>query len=95
MKNELAGGRFPSFKFGVNAFWWVMMVIVLNIMEIYKRLVLGGSWRTRRMKAIRFFLINLAGRVEERSRSIFIYLRGIDIFEKYRDKIESLKWVPI
>lgn len=95
MKNELAGGRFPSFKFGVNAFWWVMMVIALNIMEIYKRLVLGGSWKIRRMKAIRFFLINLAGRVEERSRSIFIYLRGIDIFEKYRDKIEGLKWVPI
>ncbi len=95
MKNELAGGRFPSFKFGVNAFWWVMMVIALNIMEIYKRLVLGGSWRTRRMKAIRFLLINLAGRVEERSRSIFIYLRGIDIFEKHRDKIEGLEWVPI
>lgn len=95
MKNELAGGRFPSYKFGVNAFWWIMMVIALNITEIYKRMVLGGSWRTRRMKALRFHLINLAGRIEERSRTVIINLRGKDLLDKCRERIESLAWVPI
>lgn len=94
MKHELAGGQFPSYKFGVNAFWWIMMVISLNILEIYKRLVLGGCWARRRMKALRFQLIYLAGRVEAMSRTVFIYLHGIDFFEKLREKIGDLKWVP-
>lgn len=95
MKNELAGGQFPSYKFGVNAFWWTMVTISLNILEIYKRLVLGGCWLRRRMKALRFHLIYLAGRVEKASRTVFVYLHGIDFFEKLREKIMELKWVPI
>jgi hypothetical protein len=36
----------------------------------------------------------LAGRVEKMSRSVFIYLHGIEFFEKLRGKIGDLKWVP-
>ncbi|OGQ89679.1 MAG: hypothetical protein A2289_09590 [Deltaproteobacteria bacterium RIFOXYA12_FULL_58_15] len=30
MKDDLAGGRLPSGKFGANAAWWDIMVMPLN-----------------------------------------------------------------
>jgi len=81
MKEDLAGGRLPSGKFGENAAWWWMMVLALNINALMKGLVLGGSWVSRRMKAIRYHLINLPGRVLERSRRLIIRLgRGHPYF---------------
>jgi hypothetical protein len=74
MKEDLAGGLLPSGKFGENAAWWWMMVLAFNLNAAMKGLVLGGSWVTRRMKAIRYHLINLPGRVLERSRRLIIRL---------------------
>lgn len=74
MKDDLAGGKLPSGKFGKNAAWWAIMILALNLDAIMKRLVLGGSWRTKRMKAIRFSLINLPGRVIKRSRRLILRL---------------------
>jgi len=74
MKEDMAGGRMPSGKFGENAAWWWMMVLSLNLNAVMKGLVLGGSWVKRRMKAVRFHLINLPGRVLERSRRLIIKL---------------------
>jgi len=95
MKSDLTGGQFPSNKFGVNSFWWIMMVMSLNIMELYKRLVLGKSWVNRRMKAIRFHFIYCVGRVEQRARQIFVHLRQSIFWNSLREKILELKWVPI
>ena len=74
MKEDLAGGKLPSDDFGVNAAWWWIMIIALNLNNAMKRLVLGKAWFARRMKAIRFHLINLPARVVERSRELFIRL---------------------
>jgi len=74
MKEDMAGGRLPSGKFGENAAWWWMMVLSLNLNSAMKGLVLGGSWVSKRMKAIRFHLINLPGRVLERSRRLIVRL---------------------
>jgi hypothetical protein len=68
MKEDLAGGKLPSNDFGENAAWWWIMILALNLNEAMKRLVLGQSWISKRMKAIRFTLINLPARVMERSR---------------------------
>ncbi len=95
MKNELAGGQFPSNKFGANAFWWLMMIFSLNIIQLYKNLILDNSWRTRRMKAFRLHFIYLAGRVTERSRHLFVYVRNNDLFKTITKRIENLKWIPI
>jgi hypothetical protein len=76
MKEDLAGGKLPSGKFGVNAAWWQIMVLALNVAEAMKRLVLEGTWVRKRMKALRFHLINIAGRVIERGRQIRIRLSG-------------------
>ena len=74
MKGDFAGGKLPSGDFGENAAWWWIMILAMNVNTIMKRLVLGGSWASRRMKAIRFSLINIPGRIVERSRELIIRL---------------------
>ena len=74
MKEDLAGGKLPSDDFGVNAAWWWIMILALNLNNAMKSLVLGKSWISKRMKAIRFHLINLPARVMERSRGLFVRL---------------------
>mgnify|MGYP006289486121 CR=1 FL=1 len=76
MKQDLAGGRFPSGDFGENAAWWWIMVLALNLNAAMKRLVLGGKWVNKRMKAIRFSLIHIAGRVVSGARQLRIKLGG-------------------
>jgi|GEM_PF-2149707 hypothetical protein len=41
MKDDCAGGTLPSGDFGANAAWWWIMIVA--------RLVLGGSWVSRRL----------------------------------------------
>jgi len=74
MKEDLAGGTLPSGKFGVNAAWWQIMILALNLNSAMKRVVLGGDWVTRRLKAVRFWLINLPGRVVEHARELVVRL---------------------
>ncbi len=74
MKDDLAGGKRPSGKFGENAAWRWIMILALNLNAVMKRLVLGKSWASKRMKAIRFPLINLPGCVLERSRRLIVRL---------------------
>jgi hypothetical protein len=76
MKEDLAGGRLPSGYFGVNAAWWHIMILALNLNSAMKRLVLGETWVCKRMKAIRFWLIKLPGRVLKRARQLRVRLVG-------------------
>jgi hypothetical protein len=72
MKEDLAGGRLPSSDFGENAAWWWIMVLALNLNTAMKHLVLKKSWTTKRMKALRFSLINLPGRILTGARQLAI-----------------------
>jgi hypothetical protein len=74
MKGDLAGGHLPSYRFGANAAWWEIMVLAFNLNLLMKRLALPEGWEPKRLKAIRFGLINLAGRVVIRSRQLIIRL---------------------
>ena len=74
MKDDLAGGKLPSGDFGENAAWWGIMILALNLNAAMKCLVLPQSWRRKRLKAVRFGLINLAGQVRERSRQLQILI---------------------
>jgi hypothetical protein len=98
MKEDLAGGRLPSGKFGVNAAWWQVMVLALNLTVAMKRLVLGGGWATKRLKALRFHLINTAGRVVERGRRMWIRLSkgdpALEVLNRAREQIACLADAP-
>ena len=76
MKEDLAGGKFPSGLFGANAAWWQVMILAFNVNEAMKRLVLMGDWVSKRLKAIRFWLINVPGRVLAHARGLIIRLVG-------------------
>ena len=98
MKDDLCGGRLPSGKFGVNAAWWAIMILSFNLIAVMKGLVLGGRWVSKRMKAIRFNFINVAGRVMEKGRQLIIRLNGshpaFEAFLSARERIMELGKVP-
>ena len=74
LKDDLAGGRFPSGLFGANAAWWAIAVLAFNLNSAMKRLTLGGQWASKRLKAVRFALIALPGRVVRHARRLIIRL---------------------
>jgi hypothetical protein len=76
MKEDLAGAHLPSSRFGANAAWWGIMVLAFNLNSLMKRLVLPKGWAPKRLKAIRFGFINVAGRLVIRSRQLIIRLSG-------------------
>jgi hypothetical protein len=94
MKEDLAGGHLPSGRFGANAAWWGMTVLAFNLNSLMKRLVLPEGWAPKRLKAIRFGFINLAGRVMSRARQLIIRLsKGHPAYEllmEVRRRLKSL-----
>lgn len=73
-KHDLAGGRLPSGRFGVNAAWWAIMVLALNLNAAMKHLVLGGDWTRSRLKALRHSVMRVAGRVVRHARQLVVKL---------------------
>ena len=63
LKSDLAGGVMPSGKFGANAAWWWCGILTYNLQAILKRVAMDKNWQHKRMKAFRFHLINLPGRL--------------------------------
>jgi len=98
MKEDFAGGKLPSDDFGENAAWWWIMILAMNLNSIMKQVALGKSWMSRRMKAIRFSLINIPGRIIERSRELIIRLvkdrPTFYLFLEARSRIMGLVPVP-
>ncbi len=98
MKSELCGGKLPSGKFGANACWWQVMILSLNLNEMFKQLTLSEEWHKRRLKALRYWFINVAGRVEKGSRYLKVFLdQGQKAFELYlssRQRIALLVPLP-
>jgi hypothetical protein len=74
MKRDLAGGTLPSGKFGANAAWWGIMLLSYNLHAAMRLLALPGPLKPKRLKAIRFALIDAPGRLVEHSRRLFIRL---------------------
>jgi hypothetical protein len=58
-KQDLAGEMLPSADFGENAAWWWIMTLTFNLNSALKRL-----------KALRFSLIHLPGRVIAHARQL-------------------------
>ena len=98
LKSDLAGGRFPSGKSGANAAWWWLAVLACNVSTLMKRLVLGGSWATKRLKALRFHLISIPGRVITRARQLILRINhehpSFKLLQAARQRIAGLKYAP-
>ncbi len=94
MKEDFAGAKLPSGDFGENAAWWWIMILAMNLNSAMKRLAFGKVWLTKRMKAFRFSLINIPGRIIERSREMIIRLSrdnpATDLLILARSRIQEL-----
>jgi hypothetical protein len=98
MKEDLAGGKLPSSEFGENAAWWWIMILGFNLNSAMKQLVLQGSWVAQRMKAIRFCLIGLPGRVMSHARGLIVRLvknhPSLAVLVNARQRIMELNYTP-
>ena len=66
--NEVSKCYHRESSHGANAAWWGIMVLAFDLNSLMKRLVPPEGWAPKRLKAIRFGLINLAGRVVSRAQ---------------------------
>ena len=82
LKNDLAGGVMPCGRFFANAAWWRLNCLCYNVISVMKRKALPPTFWPARMKALRFHLIGVAGKVVSHARSIFLKLT-----EGYRNLI--------
>ena len=98
LKSDFAGGQLPSGLFGANAAWWALAILSLNLNAAMKRRVLGKDWIAKRMKAVRFRLIGLPGRVVSHARQLIVRLGGgaqaLKIFVTARRTIRALACGP-
>lgn len=98
MKTDLGGGTLPSGKFGANAGWWGIMVLAYNLHAAMKLLAFPKGLKKKRLKAIRFALIDVSGRIVERGRRLFVRLTrnhlALTWLMEMRRKISSLALSP-
>jgi hypothetical protein len=72
VKNDLAGGVMPCGRFYANAAWWRLNCLCYNVISIMKRKALPKHFWPVRMKALRFHLIGIAGKVVSHARMTFL-----------------------
>ena len=72
LMNELAGAALPSQKFGANAAWLRLNVILYNLLSAYKRVGLPEEFHTTRPKRLRFLLLNTVGRIVRHARETLL-----------------------
>ena len=70
--NELAGAALPSQKFGANAAWLRLNVILYNLLSAYKRVGLPEELHSARPKRLRFLLLNTVAKVVRHARETLL-----------------------
>lgn len=76
--NELAGAALPSQKFGANAAWLRLNVLLYNLLSAFKRIGLPEDLHRARPKRLRFLLFNTLGRVVRHARqTVLRYARAL------------------
>ena len=68
VKNDLGGGVLPCGRFGANAAWWRINLLVHNLLAFLQAGALPPALATARPKTLRFRLFNVAGRVVRHAR---------------------------
>lgn len=91
LKNDLGAGVLPCKRFFANSTWYRLNCITYNIISVMKRIALPQSWWSARLKALRFHLLRIAGRVIESGRRIYLRLsHGHQSFNLYAEARSKL-----
>ncbi len=88
-KEGLAGGQLPSNLFGANAAWWAIMILSFNLNRLMQLAALPKDLQESKMKALRFHIIQLPGRVIHHVRQVFVRVEGhcCELLQLIRGKI--------
>jgi hypothetical protein len=76
LTNELAAEALPSQRFGANAAWFRLNVLLYNLLSAFKRVALPEELHAARPKRLRFVLLNGVGRVVRHARETVLRLVG-------------------
>jgi post-segregation antitoxin (ccd killing protein) len=76
LTNELAAEALPSQRFGANAAWFRLNVMLYNLLSAFKRVALPQELHQARPKRLRFVLLNGVGRVVRHARELVLRLVG-------------------
>jgi hypothetical protein len=96
LTNELAAEALPSQKFGANAAWHRLNVLLYNLLSALKRLALPGEFSQARPKRLRFLLFNTIGKVIRHARETLLRLispLSRDLADLARLKVHALAGV--
>jgi hypothetical protein len=72
LMNELAGWCLPSQRFGANAAWLRMNVLLYNLLSAFKRVGLPEEMHDARPKRLRFLVLNTVGKVIRHARETLL-----------------------
>jgi hypothetical protein len=61
LTNELAAEALPRQRFGANAAWFRLNVLLYNLLSAFKRVALPAELHAARPKRLRFVLLNGIG----------------------------------
>jgi hypothetical protein len=91
LKNDLASGSVPCKRFFADATWFRLNVLAYNVLAVMKRQSLPPSWWATRLKALRFHLLNVAGRIITHGRRIYLKIaNGHPSFPLYQEARQRL-----
>ena len=76
LMNELAGWCLPSQKFGANAAWLRLNVLLYNLLSAFKRVGLPEEIHDARPKRLRFLVLNTVGKVVRHARETLLRCAG-------------------
>ena len=68
----------PSYQFGVNAGWWNIAVLAMNVINVMKRFFLPCGYETYRMKTLRYIFCTVVGKVVTHARRKILKLYSGD-----------------
>ena len=79
LKNEFGGSHVPSYYFGVNAGWWNIAVLAMNVINVMKRFFLPRGYESYRMKTLRYLFFTLVGKVVTHARRKILKIYSGDV----------------
>ena len=92
LANELAAAALPSQKFGANAAWFRLNVVLYNLLSAFKRLGLPEALHRIRPKRLRFLVLNTLARLACHARErVLRFVSGFarTVLDRFRVSIHA------